>query len=99
MIIKPEAQNGNQLAHTKGNFMCCEENPLNEKPRKIMYITSNKTETIEFFLDILITILTFTSVLYVYLHTYICGSHVGISSSHEFQIYCHFGTEQGEAEL
>ena len=49
MIIKPEAQNENQLAHTKGNFMCCEENPFNEKPRKIiMYvqIVSNKTEKI-----------------------------------------------------
>ena len=47
MIIKPEAQNENQLAHTKGNFMCCEENPFNEKPRKIiMYvqIASDKTE-------------------------------------------------------
>ena len=47
VIIKPEAQNENQLAHTKGNFMCCEENPFNEKPRKIiMYvqIVLNKTE-------------------------------------------------------
>ena len=45
VIIKPEAQNENQLAHTKENFMCCEEKSLNEKPRKIMYIASDKTET------------------------------------------------------
>ena len=46
MIIKPEAQNENQLAHTKGNFMCCEENPFNEKPRKIiMYVCTNMYQT------------------------------------------------------